>query len=1306
WRDNSNNIVSTNSRFSFTVPNADVAYKAIFKNANYLITAKASDILMGNVSGARSYLDGTLVSLTAIPKTGFRFVNWTRDIDSEVVSANLTYNFTATQPAAFTANFVSEGTYQIYAASEPGGSIVDGNGAAFSTGTFSKGDTVTLKVIPVIGYEFLGWAVGSNIVSNTEIYMFNASADRTVTAKFKKILVVDAPKVRTDGVDGNAPGGSVNVKMKGTGLPANLPYNGGDAIELTATASDSNFRFVGWKYKDGSLDKLSNPLTVIVGVNEIPVAEFVTASSGGNTQYLATAVSTKGGAVNPSATLYKLGDTKSFTATPDSGYQFLKWTNGAGIDLNGNAEYTITPNGDGTSTIAIKPTTTGDKDLVANFKAKSFTPLDFTNPGGHSDLNGTATLKDENGKSFTPTDEIPVGSQIFMFANPKSGYEFEGWMVNSTKISTFNPFLYTVTAATQISNIPIPSFKQRVLLIDDVSVPIGTDGKANNSGGVVTITDDLDLPISSGTSVSGKKIKLSATANADFAFTGWRYKDGTLMDSSNFVTLKGVYSPDATGFNPLLIVGARDEVPKAEFVSNGKSLIILTKDPALGGYVKTPDGKEFMGGSYSDNDNLTLSATASGKYKFVSWLDSNSNEIGTSPTLNYTVNGNQGITAHFAKITYKVDATASFGGAVKTSGISVKEGEFQDGEAAYVTATPNHLNTLVNFTINGSSIVSLTDANVTNNNDGSYTYKFTVSEDTTVQANFKGNDKYAVTAVAGEVEGKEAGYISQSGTGAYSTGDSVQLLALVNTGYQFVKWTDFAGETVSTSPSYNYTVGGADVSFVAVYKAGEATGGGGADLKTVNVSNEAYRVDSGNVTTKLTAVGDSYMTLDDNGAPVSMGKVSGEGTWLVGVNMVVAAEPSSGYKFVGWSITDPINQAGDNIVSTKLTYVLKAPDTDKTYVANFSLMDKVTVNGYTAEAAQGKVKGSGVFTKGNAVALNAVANTDAGFKFSYWLDITDDTPRVVSDNPTYVFEAKKDVNIMAYFAPSENVTIVIYKFGKGEITYEAFNEDMSVQYAPTVAVYGPKGSHNVISIPKGYWTFFTATAEDGYFESGWYDNDDNLQVAFDGVLFSEIKTQQTFQVRFEPNPGRMARAYTNGFPSNLGGTTKIVRNETSDKYIFSATPNQGYEFEGWVEGKSTEQAEKGALNFYSVEKQVEFNAGEEKQLVANFKSEKEEKVKRTLGKAKIVLSPQKKKKGSKYRSVKISLYKIEGAEKYTLYVKTSTGKWKKIKTLQQGKSLKFTHNKLEKKKTYTYKLVVSATGKNSSTIIAKVKTIK
>ena len=106
---------STDAKYSFTA-SADVAAVANFELSDpevptYAISVSTNDDAMGTVTGAGDYTEGSPVTLTATPNTGYRFVNWT--VGGEVKSTEATYSFTASEALTIVANFEAIPKYDI-----------------------------------------------------------------------------------------------------------------------------------------------------------------------------------------------------------------------------------------------------------------------------------------------------------------------------------------------------------------------------------------------------------------------------------------------------------------------------------------------------------------------------------------------------------------------------------------------------------------------------------------------------------------------------------------------------------------------------------------------------------------------------------------------------------------------------------------------------------------------------------------------------------------------------------------------------------------------------------------------------------------------------------------------------------------------------------------------------------------------------------------------------------------------------------------------------------------------------------------
>ncbi len=231
-----NNVtVSTTASFTIAPTSATgggvMYYYAYFEALpSFTITVQSANTTMGTVSGGGEIDANTQTTITATPKTGYHFVNWTNTSGGAVVSSNATYSFTATANVSYTANFAIN-SYQITVKSAD-----DNKGMATGGGTYNHFAMATLVATPKANYNFLSWTnENGQIVSSSATYNLAVSGAGVYTANFKlKTFTVTL-------VANNSAWGSVS----GAGT-----YDYGTALTVSATPA-SGYSFVNWS-KNGS----------------------------------------------------------------------------------------------------------------------------------------------------------------------------------------------------------------------------------------------------------------------------------------------------------------------------------------------------------------------------------------------------------------------------------------------------------------------------------------------------------------------------------------------------------------------------------------------------------------------------------------------------------------------------------------------------------------------------------------------------------------------------------------------------------------------------------------------------------------------------------------------------------------------------------------------------------------------------------------------------------------------------------------------------------------------------------------------
>ena len=251
---------------------------------------------------------------------------------------------------------------------------------------------------------------------------------------------------------------------------------------------------------------------------------------------------------------------------------------------------------------------------------------------------------------------------------------------------------------------------------------------------------------------------------------------------------------------------------------------------------------------------------------------------------------------------------------------------------------------------------------------------------------------------------------SVSGGGVKTSGEQVTINATPNQGYRFVGWYD--GEAlVSTQPSYSFTIGNEDISYVARFT-----------YETYNFVVESESLVKGLVSNS-----------------------SGQYDYLSDVT--IEATPNTGYSFRGW-------YEGNDLVSTDNPYTFAMPYANKTYTAKFTAnpYDLTLVN---ANEELGSVTGEGTYLYGSSVTIVATPNT--GVSFLGWYNNED---QEVCSTESYTFDMPhEDIEYTAKFAWTPySVTVNINDDEMGSVTGAG-----SYTYGQQV---------NLVATPEEHHSFF------------------------------------------------------------------------------------------------------------------------------------------------------------------------------------------------------------------------------------------
>ena len=424
----------------------DASYTAVFNEVGvtmYSVTASVNPEGAGTVTGTGTFEAGTTITLTANANPGYTFSHWQDGTTTNPRSVTVTDNL------VFTAYFTHNQYIITVVASPAAGGVVGGGGS------FYYGNYATLTATANTGYEFQGWSDGSTENPHQVLVTGNATYTATFSTSGSTYYNVSAYV---------SPAGSGTVNGTGS-FPA------GTTITLTAVAN-SGYVFDHWN--DGST---TNPRTVTVNSNMSFTAYFTS----GQYTITANASPAAGGTVTGGGS-YPYGASVTLTATPNSGYSFLQWSDG-----NTSNPRTVTVTGNAT-----------------------YTAL-FMSEGGET-FTLTVTSGDPLLGQVTGSGVYPAGASVEIKAVPASYAHFVKWDDGNTD----NP--------------------RTVVVNQDLSFVAEFARTQQYTITVASSNDDWGQAIGGGTFNEGTQIQISAIANEGYTFTGWN--DGN-TDNPRTVTVTG-----------------------------------------------------------------------------------------------------------------------------------------------------------------------------------------------------------------------------------------------------------------------------------------------------------------------------------------------------------------------------------------------------------------------------------------------------------------------------------------------------------------------------------------------------------------------------------------------------------------------------------------------------------------------------------------------------------------------------------------------------------------------------------------------
>ena len=191
WTENGLPISSDNP-LEFVV-SANRAFVAHFDN-EYMVTVDVIPEEGGMASGGGKYVFGSEITVVATPAECYDFDGWF--VGETLVSEDAEYTFTVTEDVDLVAKFTLK-TFEVTVTAEPkeGGEVMGAD-------TYDCGEEATVVATPAECYDFDGWFVGEELVSEAVEYTFIVSKDVDLVAVFTiKTYVVTSTAGENGAVD-------------------------------------------------------------------------------------------------------------------------------------------------------------------------------------------------------------------------------------------------------------------------------------------------------------------------------------------------------------------------------------------------------------------------------------------------------------------------------------------------------------------------------------------------------------------------------------------------------------------------------------------------------------------------------------------------------------------------------------------------------------------------------------------------------------------------------------------------------------------------------------------------------------------------------------------------------------------------------------------------------------------------------------------------------------------------------------------------------------------------------------------------
>jgi uncharacterized repeat protein (TIGR02543 family) len=619
---------------------------------------------------------------------------------------------------------------------------------------YKQGENVTLTAIPDEGYNFAGWS--GDVTSQETNITITITKNTFITANFTlKQYIINATVSGTGG------------KIQPSGL---ITVYHGENITFTVTP-DTGYHIENVIVDNVSQGQIESYTFCCVNANHTIIAFFAP-----NQYTLIINVSPiEGGTVYANKTApYYYGDVVELTAVPTLGWSFAYWSG----NLTGNQNPAV---------IIID----GNKTVTAVFTQNQYT-LNITIIG-----NGQVT-KDPDKETYT------YGKNVTLTATADPGWSFVGWSgdahgsettititINGNKsiTATFKQNVYTITIIPDGNgNVTKKPDQQYYLYGEKVELTAtpALGWSFDKWGGALSGSiNPINLTITENLTIIAyfKQNQYTLTIHIEGSGTVTAYPNQTTYTYGTIVQLHAIphegwtfshWTGDLSGsLNPTNITIDGNKTVTAHFSQNQYTLTIIIV--GNGTVAKNPDKAV-----YAHGEIVTLTAVADPGWKFIGW----SGDIErTENPINVTMDSSKTINATFIQEYYTLIIDICGSGTVT---IDPLQPTYTYGTQINLTANPSLGWSFSHWSGNISSYDN--------------PLIFTIKGNTNITAHFTQNQYTLVIIIDGQGQ-----VIKNPNQTTYVYGDSVELTAIAENGWQFSHW---SGDLEGTEPQKTIIIDG------------------------------------------------------------------------------------------------------------------------------------------------------------------------------------------------------------------------------------------------------------------------------------------------------------------------------------------------------------------------------------------------------------------------------------------------------------------------------------------------------------------